>query len=76
MINKMSVNPRKILNLKQVNIQEGEKAVLTILDLNAKWKIDKSRFKSKSDNTPFDKYEVQCKPYCVINNDQIYFSKL
>ncbi|MBK8550917.1 MAG: dihydroorotase [Ignavibacteria bacterium] len=76
MIQKMSVNPRRILNLQQVNIREGERAVFTILDLNAKWKVDRSKFKSKSNNTPFDGYEVQCKPYCVINKDQIYFSKL
>lgn len=76
MIKKMSLNPRKILNLQKINITEGEKAVFTILDLNAKWKVERSKFKSKSTNTPFDGYEVQCKPYCVINNDQIYFSKL
>ncbi len=76
MIEKMSINPRKILNLPPVNITEGEKANMTILDLKSKWKIDKRKFKSKSSNTPFDGWEVQCKPCCVINNNQIYFSKL
>lgn len=76
MIEKMSVNPRKILRLEKIKIKPGEKANLTILDTKAKWKVNKNKFKSKSNNTPFDKYELQCKPHCVINNNQIYFSKL
>ncbi len=76
LIEKMSFNPRKILGLNEIRIKKGEKANVTVLDRNAKWKVDKSKFKSKSENTPFDKYELQCKPYCVINNNQIYFSKL
>ncbi len=76
MIRKMSVNPRGILRLNEIRISEGEHANITVLDLKKKWIINKSKFKSKSRNTPFDGYEVQCKPYCVINKNQIYFSKL
>lgn len=76
MIEKMSVNPRKILCLDEVKIAEGEKANLTILDTNKKWKVDKNKFKSKCRNTPFNDYELQCKPYCVINKNKIYYSKL
>lgn len=76
MISKMSANPRKILRLDEIRIAEGEKANITILDLNKKWIINKNKFRSKSKNTPFDGYQVQCKPYCVINNNRIYFSKL
>ena len=73
---KLSINPRKILNLEKVKIAEGEPANLSILNEKAKWKIDKKKFMSKSVNTPFDGFEVQCKPYCVINNDKIHFTKL
>jgi dihydroorotase len=76
MIEKMSVNPRRILALDEVRIREGEKANLTILDTKAKWRINKGRFKSRSRNTPFENYEVQCRPYCVINNDQIFYTRL
>jgi len=75
-IRKLSINPRKILNLEKVKIAEGEPANLSILNEKAKWKIDKKKFMSKSVNTPFDGFEVQCKPYCVINNDKIHFTKL
>lgn len=74
MIYKLSVNPRKIMKLKPIKIQEGEKANLTILDTNKKWKIDKYKFLSKSRNTPFDKMIVTCKPFDVINNNQLFIS--
>lgn len=76
MIEKMSVNPRKIIGLKEIRICEGEKANLTVLEKNKKWIVDKNKFKSKSRNTPFDGYELYCKPYCVINNNQIFYCKV
>lgn len=76
MIEKMSINPRNILGLDEIHISEGESANLTILNTNETWIVDKDNFKSKSRNTPFDGYQLKCKPFCVINNNQIYFSKL
>ena len=76
MIRLMSVNPRKILKLREIRIRKGEKANLTILDTKAKWTVDKTRFKSKSSNTPFDGYKLKCKPFAVINKDKIYYSDL
>ena len=76
MIELMSINPRKLLKLDEVRIKKGAKANLTILDTGAKWTIDKTKFKSKSKNTPFDGFKVKCKPYAVINNDKIYYSDL
>lgn len=72
----MSVNPRSMLNLPEIKFAVGEKANITILDTNAGWTIDKNKFKSKSRNTPFDGFKVTCKPFAVINNNQIYFSDL
>jgi len=76
MIKKLSINPRRVLNLKEVRIREGEKANLTLLNVDENWIINKAKFKSKGRNTPFDGYKVFCKPYAVINNNQIYYSKL
>lgn len=76
MIEKLSVNPRRILNLKDIRIREGEKANMTLLNINKNWVINKSKFKSKSRNTPFDGYKVTCKPYAVINNNKLSYSKL
>lgn len=76
MIEKLSDNPRRILNLQRVKITEGEKANFTILNLDSEYKIDKNKFKSKSRNTPFNNIKVKCKPYAIINNSQIYYSDL
>jgi len=75
-VDKVSVNPRRILNLKSVNIKEGESANISVLSEKTKWKINKKKFMSKSLNTPFDGFEVQCKPYCVINKGKIHFTRL
>ncbi|MBS1517714.1 MAG: dihydroorotase [Bacteroidetes bacterium] len=73
---KLSVNPRKILNLPAVRISEGERANLTVVSEKTKWKINKNKFMSRSVNTPFDGFEVRCKPYCVINKGKIHYSRL
>ena len=70
MINKMSVNPRRLLGLKDISISEGTPANLTILDVNKVWKVNASEFHSKSKNTPFDGWELKCKPIGVVNNLQ------
>ncbi len=68
LVNKMSLNPRKILNLPEIKIQEGEKANLTILDLNKEWEVDINAMHSKSKNTPFGKWNLKGKPAGIINN--------
>jgi len=70
MIMKMSVNPRKLLGLPSISINEGSHANLTILDTNKVYKIDKNTFHSRSKNTPFDGWEVKCKPIGIVNNLQ------
>jgi dihydroorotase len=70
----MSLNPRKILNLKPICIKPGEKANLTFLDLNKKWTVNNETFKSKSRNSPFIGYELYCKPVGIFNNDKLFFN--
>ncbi len=70
---KMSINPRKIFRLPEAKIEIGQKANLTILDLNENWAVDKFNFKSKSINTPFHGWELKGKAIGVINNRRMYF---
>ncbi|MCX7908143.1 MAG: dihydroorotase [Ignavibacteria bacterium] len=76
LIEKLSVNPRKILGLNPIIIREGEKANLTIFSPDDEWIVDKQYFKSKSQNTPFDGFKLKGKPKYVINNCQLYASNL
>jgi len=68
MIQKMSVNPRRILGLSDIQIKEGEKANLTILDLEQEWTVDSAKFHSKSKNTPYNGWKLKGKPVGIVNN--------
>jgi dihydroorotase len=70
MISKMSVNPRRLLGLPDIRINEGSPANLTILDVNKTWKVDQGKFHSKSKNTPFEGWELKCRPVGIVNNHQ------
>ena len=72
-IEKMSVNPRKILKLPVPKIAKGEKANLTILDPNLVWQVEVNTFKSKSKNSPFDKKLLTGKAVAAINNSKMFF---
>lgn len=71
-VEKMAINPRKILNLPIPAIKEGEDANLTILDPEVLWHVDKNAFFSKGKNTPFDGWPLQGKSVGVIRNLKIY----
>jgi len=73
LIEKMSINPRKILNIPVPQISVGEKANFTILDTEIIWTVDINSFKSKSRNSPFDKRLLKGKALGVMNNNKFYF---
>ncbi len=52
-IAKMTVNPSKILKLKKGTLSKGADADITIFDPKAKVKIDRTKFESKGQNSPF-----------------------
>jgi len=76
LIEKMSINPRKILQLPIIEFKEGEIANMTIFNINEEWTVEKNKFKSKSKNTPFNNFKLKGKPKFTINNKQIYECEL
>lgn len=73
LIEKFSVNPRRILRLPVIKIAEGETANLTIFDPLAEWVVDPASFKSRSKNTPFGGFRLKGRSVGVINNGQVYW---
>jgi dihydroorotase len=73
MIEKMSTNPRRIVNLPEIRIAEGQQANLTIFDPATEWVVDIQAFKSKSKNSPFGGRKLTGKPVGVINNGEAYW---
>lgn len=69
---KVTVNPRRILNLPQVQIKTGQPANLTLFSVDRRWKVDKSKLCSKSRNTPFDGWELNGSVWGVFNKGQYW----
>ncbi len=65
-IDKLSAIPAKIFGLKAGSLALGSNADITVIDPEEKWKIDVSRFYSKSRNCPFNGWEVQGKAVMTI----------
>ncbi len=71
-VEKLSINPRKILKISVPQFSVGELANFTIIDLDSVWTVDISKFKSKSRNTPFDKKLLNGQSVGVVNNKQMF----
>ena len=72
-----SKNATEIFNLKKRGeIKIGNFADLTVIDMNKKWKIDSSKFKSKAKYSPFDGFEIQGKvEMCFVNGRMFEFGE-
>ena len=72
LIEKMSVNPSRILGLNKGNLTVGNAADITIFDPEKEWTVDVSSFQSKSKNSPYDGFKLRGKPeYVIVNGDII-----
>ena len=67
-IEKLSLNPSRILNIKQGNIKIGESANLTVVDPDVEWFVDASKFKSKCKISPFDGKKLRGRVLAVVVN--------
>ncbi|OGG05773.1 MAG: dihydroorotase [Candidatus Glassbacteria bacterium RIFCSPLOWO2_12_FULL_58_11] len=66
LITRMSVTPAAILKLPGGSLGQGDQADVTVLDLDTDWEIDKSKFNSKSRNTPFHGRKVRGRAVATI----------
>ena len=71
LVEKMCVNPSKILGLNKGSIEIGNSADLTIIDLDEEYVVDISKFSSKSKNSPFNGFKLQGTVYYTIVNGNV-----
>ena len=72
----MSVNPRKILGLKEVKIAQGEGCELCIFDPNLEWMVEPQKLHSKSHNSVFKGERLKGKvKYTICNGKIVYASE-
>ncbi|RNL54001.1 dihydroorotase [Pedobacter jejuensis] len=69
---KLSVNPRKLLNLIIPVIEEGQAANFTIFSADTKWIYNSDSNHSKSSNSPLLGKELTGKVTLVYNNNQYF----
>ena len=68
LLDKVTVNPRALLNIALPAIDAGERANLTLLDPNRKWLFNDAANLSKSSNSPWLGAELKGKVAAVFNN--------
>ena len=66
LIEKMAVNPSRILRINKGSLSIDADADITIFDPSKEWTVDISKFQSKSKNSPFDGFTLCGKPEYVI----------
>lgn len=72
LIQKIAVNPRRLLGLDVPLVQEGEPANVTLLDPAAEWTLDESTSKSKSRNSPWWGQKIRGRVAAVVNNNKAW----
>ena len=71
LIEKMAVNPSRILRINKGSLSIDADADITIFDPSKEWTVDISKFQSKSKNSPFDGFTLCGKPEYVIVGGKI-----
>lgn len=73
LIEKMSVNPAKILNIPAGTLSVGASADIVIFDPNQVYAVDKNKLHGKSKNTPFKGMKLKGKVrYTILNGEVVY----
>ncbi|MDB5142995.1 MAG: dihydroorotase [Mucilaginibacter sp.] len=73
-VQKMAINPRKILKVEVPVITEGQKANLVVFDQDTEWIYDKFNNKSKSYNSPFIGKKLKGSILLTYNNNKLFKS--
>lgn len=76
LVEKLAINPRKILGLPVPELSEGAEANLVLFDPEGTWAFDSRSNRSKSGNSPLLGTELTGKVTLVVNNRQIINTQL
>jgi dihydroorotase len=70
LIEKLTINPARVLGIDRGTLKPGVDADVTVIDPSAEWTIDPVRFKSKSRNCPYAGWKVRGRAELVIVSGQ------
>jgi dihydroorotase len=72
-IEKLTINPARILGLNRGTLRVGAVADVTVIDPHHEWVIDVNRFKSKSRNSPFGGWKVRGRAETVLVSGEVRY---
>jgi dihydroorotase len=76
MIEKLTVNPSKLLKIDKGTIECGKAADIILVDFDHEYKVDVSKFESKSKNSPFDGLMVKGRVMATIVGGRIVYNEV
>ncbi len=74
LIEKLTINPARVLGIDRGTLKPGVKADVTVIDPKAEWTIDPNSFRSKSRNCPFAGWKVRGKAHTVLVNGKAKYA--
>lgn len=75
LLQKMSMNPSKLLKLSRGTLQEGYIADIVLVNLNETYQVDVSKFVSKGKNSPYNGFELKGSIVATIVGGKIVYMK-
>ena len=75
LIEKLTINPSRVLNIDKGTLSIGADADITIIDPEAEYVVDKNLFRSKSNNSPFHGYRLKGRSVYTIVSGRVVFSR-
>lgn len=73
LIDKLTLQPARILGMEQGTLKPGAAADVTVIDPAAEWTIDPARFRSMSRNSPFGGLKVRGRAHAVILGGELRY---
>ncbi|MBI2339582.1 MAG: dihydroorotase [Deltaproteobacteria bacterium] len=73
MVELLTVNPARIMGLKKGSLEKGASADIVIFNPAVSYKIDPSKFRSKSKNTPFGGMKVKGVVKCTLVGGKVVY---
>ena len=73
-IETLTINPSKILNIKKGTLKKGADADICVFDLEKPWAVEAEQLKSKSKNTAIEGRNLQGKVLMTYLNGELVYS--
>ena len=71
----LTINPSKVLNIKKGTLKKGSDADICVFDLEAPWVVKSEKLKSKSKNTSIENRKLQGKVLMTFLNGELVFKQ-